>query len=339
MAKPSPKALAIAAVVVVAVLNGFIFAWRYASPRGAQPQSVERKVVRTSAPELMARIDKDIAGLQNETLAESLQRLSDVNMFYWPGPSPAGASVVTSYIPLDAGVGDSDIDAIMSSRRFRKLLDELGRLDSTAASKNINEELSAATAEYLEIYEQDVKRLSAHFEIDKVSGQSFIAGPTFEIDNVPEGKLVIAGARLKVLSLVWIAGILKLDECKSSVENVARVARKQRDALYGDQSLHPFFRSQMLKLASVYNRRILISALHDVSADGVPVADVMEAAGIEWQERQLASYKAELTEFDLPVQSGVARPDYSRGSVTVRVVSPIDDQQFDALMEKLSTSL
>jgi hypothetical protein len=49
---------------------------------------------------------------------------------------------------------------------------------------------------------------------EKIKNNMATTLPSFEIGNVPEGKVVISGARLNVLSLVWVSGMLKLISCK-----------------------------------------------------------------------------------------------------------------------------
>jgi hypothetical protein len=117
------------------------------------------------------------------------------------------------------------------------------------------------------------------------------------------------------------------------VENTARIALKQRTSLYEASNLHPFFRAEMLKRASLYNRQILSSALLGV-VEGNAQSTIMKELELVWRERKISTYKAVLTEFDLPVRSGAMNPDYSLGSRTLKILAPLDDAKFDMLVEK-----
>jgi hypothetical protein len=300
----------------------------------------------THNPKLARALDQQLAMLENESFEQSVANLPDVNLFYWPGPlnlasglgygMGSGMVVVVQYVPLPKEAGQSDIDAVFSNRRFRKILDELRQMDKLAATQTINRELSKLTDSYLKLYDAELQSKSPDFTIEKIQGKTDIPGLAF-VDNT-HGEIVISGLRLGVLSLVWLAGQLGLPDCKLAVERVARIALKQRNQLYGDPALHRFFKNQMLYMASLYNRQILSTGLLG-TAVGVDVNSLEKAVGIEWQERKLVSYRAVLTEYDLPVRSGMMKADDSLGATTVRFVSPLDDGQFDALLASLHLNL
>ena len=131
-------------------------------------------------------------------------QLSDVNLFYWPGPKSSGSGeLVKSDVPLNESAGGSDLEAIMSNRRFRKVLQQLGESDREVAGRMVQRELSGAIEEYEPLYAESMARFTPHYKLSQLAQTNILAGPGFEIENVPEGKIVIAGARLKVLSLVW----------------------------------------------------------------------------------------------------------------------------------------
>jgi hypothetical protein len=113
----------------------------------------------------------------------------------------------------------------MSNRRFRKVFEHLSGISKDAASAIVNRELSAALAEYLPLYDRIMGGIrSPGFKAPLTNGQAFVGGPAFAIGNVPEGRVVISGARLKVLALVWTSGLLGLSGSKDPVERVARLA-------------------------------------------------------------------------------------------------------------------
>jgi hypothetical protein len=289
------------------------------------------------APQRSLKVNAEIVRLERETIEESLAKLSDVNMFHLPALafSGAGLVVVQSWIPVRKEVGGVDLQVIVSDRRCLKVFEDLGRMDKAAASAMVGRYLSSGIEMYLKLYEAEMRRLAPQFKSEDLKGTGGFSGPTFSIGQVQEGKVVIAGARLNILALVWIAGMLDLSGCKDQVERVAQLAVKQRKELYEDSTLHPFFKAQMLERASLYNRQIICSGLLGVAADGDAQESIVKAVGASWQERQLTSFRAGVTEFDSLALSGAVKPDYSRGSLNVKFVSPLDDAGFDAVLERL----
>jgi hypothetical protein len=321
-------------VVIVAVLSVALSIVVFWAHHKRKRQAAQAEVT-AQAPQIADKLSRQVKVLEGESSRESVAKLSDVNMFYWPGPRPNSGGFVAQYIPLGKDAGSADLEAIMSNRRFRKVLSELHQLEKSAASSLINRELVSAIPEYLELYEAEMRRLAPNYKLDKVGEQRFIAGPAFSIENVPEGKVVIVGAKLKILSLVWICGMLELTGTKENVDKVARLALKQRTELYGDSSLHPFFKAQMLKQVSLYNRQIISSGLLGASESPDLGARDTKAGQLDWQSRELVGYKAASTEFDLPVFSGVMKPDSSQGVLSIKWVSVMEDTDFDRLLKEL----
>ena len=274
-------------------------------------------------------VPQNIAKLEDESIAESLAKLSDVNMFNLVGMHASEGRAFLTDTPLGKDAGKFDLDAIMSNRRFRKIFGELSRLDGTAAAEIINRELSRAVPDYLKMYEAEMLRQGPHFKVDKLAGINVFSGPVFAIGDVPEGEVVIAGARLKVLALVWTSGMLGLTGTTGQVERVARLAAKQRTDLYADSTLHPFFKNRMLERASLYNRQIISSGLLGVVGNRGLVASAIQAAGVEWQERKWVVSND---------RSGARNLDDSLGSLTAKFTAPMDDAHFDILLKELHLS-
>ncbi len=303
------------------------------SPQMSDISSVSNNVL---DDKLSAEVEK----LRRESLEESLAKLSDVNLFYWPGPPSLlnGGIVNNGFIPLPADQGQADLEAIMSNRRFRKILEELRERDRETAVKLINSQFPEAIESYMELYSIYQKReIAQGSATDNDDDGAVLDGPTLVIDNVPEGKVVLAGAKLKVLSLVLLCGVLRLKACRAHVERVAHLAVNQRREIYNASQRHPFIKSQQLTLASLYNRQIIITGLLGVGASKEMEERLMRAAGIQWGQQRLVSYKARFTEYDLPVRSGAATVDDSQGNQILRFVKPLDDKTFDSLLQVLAT--
>ena len=267
-------------------------------------------------------------------MAESMVKLSHVNMFYSSGPPMQNMIALDHFPPLGEGAGIKALDAIMSNRRFRKVFDEISKMDKAAASEVVNRELLAAIAEYLPLYDGHMRRFAPHFKPYTTNSQHVVVGPSFEVGNVPEGQVTIVGTKLKVLALVWICGMLELNGTKDQVEHVARLSVRQRTDLYEDPILSPIHKYELLEMASLYNRPIISSGVFGMQTNRNLEAHILKAAGAEWQERKLAVFTAALTEYDFYARRG-RKPDYSRGSLTVKFVSPLNDDSFDLVLREL----
>ena len=168
-------------------------------------------------PVISDRLEGQTLKIKRESTQESMAKLSDVNMFYWPGPrgTPQG---IRHELPVPKEEGGFDVEAIMSNRRFRKVFEELSAQPQDVASETVRRALSAAVAEYLPLYEAKMRISAPRYKVEvvreKIKNNMATTLPSFEIGNVPEGKVVISGARLNVLSLVWVSGMLKLISCK-----------------------------------------------------------------------------------------------------------------------------
>lgn len=326
--KPSAKAIWIIAVLTSAALIGIIIV-----RLGERRQSSAQALLKATAPEIHERLVHTVSRLEEETMAQSLVNLAEVDLFFWPGPNRGSGTLVLRHLPLDPDVGDKDIGAICSNRRFCKLFEEAATLDKAVISRMLNSEFDRFTEGYLKLYDDKLQEQAPGFKVEKLEGRQAIAGPGFVTGNVKNGEIVVAGARLKVLALVLMSGALELTDCETSIGNIARIALKQREDMYADGSLHPFFRSEMLKRASLYNRQIIGAALLGMK-DEAGQAAIMKDLGLEWRECKLPSFKAALTEYDLPARSGVMEPDDSFGSRSIRFLAPLDDGQFDQLLRK-----
>ncbi len=261
---------------------------------------------------LVARgADQDVVKPKGESIEENFKQLANINLFRAPTREFFG---MKAWTPLPADLDRDDLQAIMTSRPFPKVFEFLSRTNKAAASEIVNRELSAAITEYLNLYDAEILRTRPYFTLDKLADQKSFSGPVFAIGNVPEGKVVIRGARFRVLTLVWTSGMLELAGTKDQVERAARLAVKQRADLYDDPTLQPFYKHEMLMAASLYNRQILSTGLLGVSVDVASQSSLLKAADAEWQERRL---------------------DYSGETLALRFASPMDDAQFDNLLEKL----
>ena len=292
-----------------------------------KPENANPSALAASFPTLTKRIAAEVASLERETLPESVNKLDRINGYYATPPKFNG--VIT-----DENVDQQTVNSIMSNRRFVKVFDGLRQLKKNAASKMIKPELASALTNYLSLYAD----WREHIESKIPPGKESIVRPSFAIIVPPEeeGKIVLMGARLKVLSLVWLSGMLSLSDAKEQIEQVAQVAIKQKTEFENENILSPEFWGMMVGRGSLYNRQILASGLIGTAdLKERQESHLMQAVGITWQGRKLTGYKAKWTEFDTPVQSGFMAPDQSAGTVFTSHASSINDTTFDKLLQEL----
>ena len=288
--------------------------------------------LKTAITAYAAKVGKTVENIQVETTSESVSNLYFVGDYFSTGPS---ASYVT-----DENQNQVELDAIMSNRRFRKAFSELGQIDKATASQLVKANLLLALAKYSSIYEDYMRVQTPLFKI-ATNGEvpTIPVFPAIEMGFIkPEdqGRETLMGEKMKLLSLVWISGMLELTDNREQVEEVVRLARKQKNDLDNDQTLQPAFKQTMLGTAILYNRQILGSGLIGVAyKDAAVASDAMKTVGIHWQQRKLVAYDAALTEFDRPAQSRILAADRTTGSLKVRFVSSMHNTNFDLLLQEM----
>lgn len=321
------KIIILAVVANMAIVAAVIF-----RHRGNQ-HSLAAAELKQNAPKLQGRLAGQIAQLESESTKESLARLAQVDWYFWPGPKSEGGFVAIG-VPLSKETGQRDLEAIGSNRRFSKIFAESASMDRAVLSRMVSDELARGIEAYLKLYADEMQRLAPIYKKEKLIGQASYSGPTFVTGGTKDEEVVIVGLRLKILALVALSGTRNLSECKPHVERVVRIALLQRQELYEDASVVSPFKSEMLKWASLYNRQILGCALLQLSLGASDQTLTARDVGLSWSETQLASFKAVLTEFDLPVRSGLAPADNSLGNWPIRFLNPLDDAQFDHLVKR-----
>jgi len=225
----------------------------------------EKGIISASLP-MRVRIAQDVEVLSRESLKESLSLLSEIEMFYWPG-APGGESDIS--FPLQKEEGTRLVDAILSNRRFLKLLFEFNALPKTEAAEMINVEIRATLPVYLEMFEDTWSDTVANRASSPVEGlAAYGAGPSMRISNNADHSPTLLGARNKIMSLLIIAGNLNLTETLAEVSKVIAAAIDQREVFYSTHEALEADRFCMLSSAGLYNRQILTSVLLGVKSAG-----------------------------------------------------------------------
>jgi hypothetical protein len=320
-----PQTLLLLLLAASALFWVYVYAFQKKHAHG-----VAHADLKSAMPLVASNLDSVVANLSRETTAESVAKLSDLS--YTLGILPGLTSSAQG--PEDYDV--RDIRWILSNRRFLKAYAELQKLDKAGAAKIVNSNLLSALNKYLPEYDSYFKQLAPLYKITNTSQLS--TGPMFLLTaptNQPE-KEVLSGLRLKILSLVWISGLLNLSDNKDQVERVVQMAIKQRNDLHNDLTLTPIFKLIMQKDATLYNRQILSSGLIGVTSNEKGVeTSAMNVAGIHWLQSTQTAYQAVLTKSDIPVQFGVMEPDYSSGRFVISFASKMRDTNFDLLLKEI----
>ena len=276
------------------------------------------------------RTTKEVETLREESTEESLQMLSEVEMFYWPGAGGGGG------MPARKGVADWiirwDIETIMSNRRFLKLMDELSRLPKAEAARLVAAQIGASLPKYKEMFEAKWEHIIIRSrEINPIDGlKKLPVGLSLKISNNPDNSPTLLGLRFQLLSLVLIAGNLKLYDASAAIRPVVDEAIEQREYFYTSEAAIEGDRQTMLESASLYNTAILGTAVIGVSGK----EEAGEAPSARWETRRLPLYYAPRTRYDILMRG--AAIDYSDGSINVRFAAPIGDREFDTILREIA---
>jgi hypothetical protein len=260
---------------------------------------------------------------KGESLNDSLRNLSRVRAFFWPGagisPSPVAG------LPLHKTVGSWDADAVLSNRRFLKLLEELRRLPKEEAAKKVSECIRESLAQY--------KQAAAKYEAEHESlfrpDMEPRVGCVFQISDRPDGPPTLVGRRFAILALVLLAGNLELNDSYPAVCEVVKEACAQRRHFSDPNCVNKRAGFSMLARGALYNRQILTTGLLGTvgKAKAFPAP-----VGSRRVIRKLTAFNAGVTPYESFLMS--APPDYSRGTFDVSYLDMIDDPGFDLVVRE-----
>ncbi len=272
------------------------------------------------------RLAQQVDMLTKESLQESLSMLSEIEMFYWPGEVEGPGELS---FPLMKEDGQCEAGRCLSNRRFLKLLRELRSMPTSEAARMINAEIAETLPVYQRMFEDTWRHVLTQRAKHPVEGlPDYGAGPSLQISNNPDHSPTLSGARHKILSLLILAGNLNLSGTESEVRDVIAEAIKQRDRFYNMPEALLADRHSMLGTAGLYVRQVLATGLLGVqNSKGWRNKD-------RWTTHELTAYDAEFTPYDMMTRfSGPLPADYSKGRQLVKVHLPLDDSEFDSLLQ------
>lgn len=192
-------------------------------------------------------------------------------------------------------------------------------MSEAEAETLINAELPNALDIYIELYD-------GYSEFKKEQEEQAVG---WIGETTDESEVVLLGSRYKVLSLVWIAGLLELEGCQVNVDKAINIAIKQRDAMYRNPKYSDRFKRTVLENVSIYNRQLLLTGLAGVLQKPSALSSYLQEAEVIMKHFQSTAYNARFTQYDLPVRSFYGKPDYLKGKFTIGCFSPIDDSTFE----------
>ncbi len=281
---------------------------------------------------IQERVDGQIETLRKESLQDSISKLDEVESYFWPGTRERDPYVPG--FPLDPDSDQWDINAIMSNRRFLKVYQEISDISAREAAALLNKEIEGTLAQYQSLLAEYMLKNKPYFDSLK-SGKMPQTGPILQIGNNKDGSPTLAGTRFKALSLVLMAGSLRLEGTKETVRTITAYALEQRTQLHADPFNSPMVSADFLRNFSLCNRQILATGVLGTSLSAEKEKQVLESMRSSKEEKVLTRYDAVATEYDLHSQAheGPIPVDYAKGTTRVEYVRPITDSTFGLVFE------
>jgi len=296
----------------------------------------------------LAKSHQQVQELRRETTADSLAHLWDVAMFYSPGIIYTPDSLTDSF-PIDGFVGMETIKRLLSNRRVLKLLFELSDMPHAEADRLVASQIKEAMTRYEDTFN---KEIIGHWRLWEVDAR-LETGFTFLVSNREDGSPTLQGLRHSLLALVYIAGVLKLDnQARMAVGSVLDMALDQRDFFYGQSGnrLNPLLAANALTSASLYERQVLAVGLvgtgHlsldliDLARNQLPQVNQTAAGESEKTTLTVPRFDALTTPFEAPSVASKTgsplyiAPDLSGGKMEVPFCPYVDDDMFDRVVEQ-----
>ena len=271
------------------------------------------------------------AMLKEETLEQSFFRLSNINLFFSPGPAPSEGRMWLNDSQARALSEEQELrtlEIIVGNRRVLKLYEDLSEIPKAEAGPLLSEHTLRLLDEYKKTYARDddiqggTQFLRSDEEQARQRQGGSVTGVSMIINTPDPNEVTLSGLRYAVLSLVWLAGALDLQEVRATVDEVAGEGLRQRRRLYDDVIHHDLWRESILENYSLYNRVVLGTALlqlaETASMEGLPT-------GLLKKSIRQTTWQAVSTIHEREV------PDSSQGEIAVEYYSGLTDQILDVL--------
>ena len=274
--------------------------------------------------------------LEKESIEESLAKLSEYYLYLWPGEIQTYELTSTYKIrlPLSASIGKREMISILGNRRFLKVFNELSLLPEEQAAQLINNEINSSLEEYKILFDSFLKmhRLPEENpnETDKSNFRSIVI-----FGSTLDGKTTLIAIRYKLLALILIAGNLELRQAQPAVEKVLTEAVEQRKRFYDTNSWNEWDSFIILVNASLYHKQILAAGVLGTFIDSERRDEILTKTGCRMEVKKLTHFDSPVAAYDLTRMQEGKMTDYSKGKLNIRYLAPIDDSNFDNLINTI----
>jgi len=268
-------------------------------------------------------LGKQINYLKTLSEIETVQHLSKMEYYLYPGGKIGKGTLFEldaegNYTAESLSVQHrGELEKILSSRVFRKSLQDLGKLPKKQASGLLANELDTALSGYLELY-------NGFFETQSLD---------FTKGELEDGKPVLHGLRNKLFALTLIAGSLEFTDIHERIKSIDAIAKRQEIEIRRIEDMHVKIHYSLG--VSLHNNLVLASGLYGTSprkgsAELRPFAN-------RFTDHKLVDFSAHATEYDVPVRHGVWTPTPDKGYINVRYFDKMTYEDLDKLRHILDS--
>lgn len=289
--------------------------------------------VRELEPVYVERLQSWVDLLGNESLEETIARLDEVSRYFEPGGGPLPPVSGRHGASIAPGADAVDIHAILSNRRFLKSYKDLGTVPRSQAVQLVASALDEALPRYLRAYEGKLASFRANLEElhRRAPDTPRSAGLRVQTTSDPSGEPTMAGLRYQILSLTLCAAAYDLEELLPQVTAVVNAALDQRDYLTQDDVLEDIDKQVTLHRSSLYNRRVLLTALARLV--GKDFESTVAALALPLAEFPVEHYDMPVTRYDARLVPLPPTPPV--GDMELVVIGAMDDTAFDEALSQL----
>jgi len=276
-----------------------------------------------------------IAEMEEEPIEEILLKLNDVAEYTMYGQMDNRANRLFYDAAERGRLSQKSIEDTIANRRFRKAFEDMQKMDKKQAGALLSKLIKDNLVELTTLLNKDKERfaLGQHRERNGVLKAIIVSYP--EADSYrPMSRTDIPptylGRHYAVMSYVWLAGLLELQEVRPAIEEVIEFAREEF-AFYNfveDKMESATFKS-MLFDQSLYNPSLLVTA---TLCDPSWKVEQKKILASKLVNREVFDYRIPLPAYKPIGVEGVKEP--HDGMITLRYYEGITDEEFNAFFGK-----
>ena len=280
----------------------------------------KREIVEYRLPSNVAieeRLDKQVSALKLLSVTETVRQLDRMEHYTYSGAF-IGAGTILFHDTYGNMTPDSlhkqnkiELEKILSSRVFRKSLQDLSQLPKDQASKLLASELDDALSKHFELYK-------GFFELRSLD---------FTVGESADGKPVFLGFRNKVFAIILIAGSLELTDIHGKIKEIDAIAKNQKLEVRRIEEEH--IRVNYALDALLHNNAVLASGLYGTSPRKGD--SELKSFADRFTEHKLVDFSARGTEFDVMVWHGVQELVPDKEHINVRYFDQMTNEDLDEL--------